>query len=149
MLHTSRVCLLMCTLLKCVPYVQSDRVYLDILRGVSRNTMHNASMTQPQPQIDTSIAKCCDCTNKTNGTYPNVAKCWNCTKKNKKTNPGTLLSSSLRIPGPQAQDPVRIGFFGFFGTVSEFCNICVGFIGFLGTVQCFEQFSFQMLQLYQ
>ena len=55
-------------------------------------------------------------------------------KKTKKNNPGTLLSSGLRIPGPQAQDPVRIGFFGFFGTVSAFCNIWIGFIGFIGTV---------------
>ena len=46
----------------------------------------------------------------------------------------TLLSSGLRVPGPQAQDPVMIVFFGFIGTVSAFCNIWIGFIGFIGTV---------------
>ena len=66
-------------------------------------------------------------------------------KKQQKNNPGTLLSSGLRLPGPQARDPVRIGFFGFIGTVSAFCNIWIGSIGFIGTVTAFGGKAVQML----
>ena len=61
----------------------------------------------------------------------------NSTKKTNKTNSQRVLET-LGGPAGQLQDPLRIGFIGFFGTVTHFGASGAQIIGFIGIVTHFE-----------
>ena len=59
-------------------------------------------------------------------------------KLSQKNQKKTILTDSQGLEGLRAQDLARIGFIGFFGTVTAFCSILIGSIGFIGTVSAFR-----------
>ena len=79
----------------------------------------------------------CNYTNKTHNLSSRGSKVCNYTKKNNKTNSQRVLET-LGGPAGQLQDPLRIGFIGFFGIVIHFGASGIQIIGFIGTVTHFE-----------